>query len=66
MEKKLHNALNEVRDLEDEGLELASEIDNVITLLLSNLSHVNKLLPEDVVNESSDVGDKVHRYDNYR
>ena len=32
----------------------------------STLNNINSLLPEQVTNESSDVGDKVHHYDNYR
>ena len=32
----------------------------------STLNYINSLLPEQVTNEGSDVGDKVHHYDNYR
>ena len=65
MHGKLVSAQNKVRNLED-AVPVAMKIDNLITLLLNYLSHVNNLLPEDVMDESRDVGDKVHRFDNYR
>ena len=65
MQATLNNAKVNIGSLIDESTFAAQAFDYII-VMSSNLSHVNGLLPEDLVNESSDVGDKVHRYDNYR
>ncbi len=65
MQATLNNAKGNIERLIDVSTFAAQAYDYII-VISSNLSHVNGLLPEGLVNESSDVGDKVHRYDNYR
>lgn len=38
----------------------------LVEQIIANLSDVNDMLPQHVVNESSKAADKVHHYDNYR
>ncbi|CAB4017986.1 Hypothetical predicted protein [Paramuricea clavata] len=63
----LQNTNRDISELyDDTKLPAVETAYSLSEILISNLGIVNKLLPESVVNESSDVGDKVHRYDNYR
>jgi hypothetical protein len=67
MEATLQNTKSDISVLYDDTRSAAVEIAITLSeMLINNLSFVNNQLPESVVNESGNVGDKVHRYDNYR
>ena len=59
---KLSQAEDLIRNLEP----FSHTAYNLVEKLIYNLSYVNHLLPQDVVNKSSNAGDKIHKYDNYR
>lgn len=67
MEATLQNTKSDISVLYDDTRSAAVEIAITLSeMLINNLIFVNNQLPESVVNESGNVGDKVHRYDNYR
>ena len=67
MGQTLQMANNNIAILsEKSGSSYAEEALDLTSKMIVSLNYVNNLLPEQVMNESSDAGDKVHHYDNYR
>ncbi|XP_046855562.1 protein tweety homolog 2-like [Xenia sp. Carnegie-2017] len=62
----ISRTLNYIYDLENYDYQVAVTAYNNCTILQEDLLYVNQLLPVDVMHASSDVGKKVHHFDNIR
>ena len=67
MGQTLQMANKNIADLSEESrLPYVEKAFELTSKMIVSLNYVNNLLPEQVMNESSDASDKVHHYDNYR
>lgn len=63
---RISGTLNPIKELENYDYQVAVKAYNNCTILQEDLQYVNELLPVDVMHASSDVGKKVHHFDNIR